>query len=63
MVIDQLGLLFPADPRVLELAYPLLLLGIDTDNGVGLLHESSALAVNIGKLSVAHRARGRVFVA
>ena len=63
MIVDQLGLLFPAGPRVLELADPLFLLGIYADDGVGLRRESLAPAMDIGKLAVAHPARRRVLVA
>ena len=62
VIVDQLGLLFPADPRVLELADPLLLLGIHADNRVGPRRESLALAIDIGKLAVAYPSWRRVLV-
>ena len=62
VIVAQFGILYPADPRVLELADPLLLLGIHADDRVGPRRESLALAINIGKFAVSSPSWRRVLV-
>jgi len=63
VIVDVLGLFFPAGSRVLEFAYPLLFLRIDANNGMSACRKSLALTMDIGELLIAHPSRGRVTVA
>ena len=64
VIVDEYGCLMPSGTGILELTDELFLLGIDADQGDGLIGETLAQLRDVGKLcvSLCRRTVGALFV-